>query len=142
MSLSVAEWCCRHLVLDEAGNHQHFEVRGAENVVDVLEDFNRAGVTDEVRVWGSQARKPGTLMGGLAWVVVNAPCAALWVMPNLSLARWFSRLQLSKLLKRSATTAGLVPAGRDRHKFAITKSLAWLPAAGGALRPAPPRLAS
>jgi phage terminase large subunit GpA-like protein len=114
---SVADWCCAHLVFDEAGCHRPFDVAGAEYVRDVLEDFSRAGVTDEVLVWGSQSRKTGTLMGGLAWVVVNAPCAALWVMPNLSLGRRFSRLRLSKLLRRSKATAWLVPAGRDRFKF-------------------------
>jgi DNA-directed RNA polymerase subunit RPC12/RpoP len=116
--LPPAEWCKRHLHFNEAGNRAPFSAAGAEYVCDVLNDFGNATVTDEVLVWGSQTRKTGTLMGGMAWTVVNDPCGTLWVMPSLTLAQKFARQRWMKMLKSSPITEPYIPTGAERHNFA------------------------
>jgi hypothetical protein len=120
---SVAEWCRQHLWFDEAGNHSPFATTGAEYVEDVLNDFSNIGVSDEVLVWGSQTRKTGTLMGGVAWALINDPCGFLWVMPSVELARKFSRQRWQKLIEASPATMALVPKGADRHDWATLEQV-------------------
>jgi hypothetical protein len=103
-------------MFDEAGNHRPFTLTGREFIRDILDDFASPAVADEALLMGSQSGKTSTLMAGLCWAVVENPGAALWIMPNLSLGRRFSRLRLGKLLRRSPGTAWLIPAGRDRFK--------------------------
>ena len=114
------DWCVENLVFDEAGNHGPFKLSGCEYIADVLDDFADPNITDEVLVWGSQTRKTGTLMGGVAWSVVNDPCGFLWVMPSMTLAGRFSRQRFQKLLKASAPTMELVPTGAARHDFSTS----------------------
>jgi hypothetical protein len=120
---SVADWCRQHLWFDEAGNHSPFSTTGAEYTSDVLNDFADIGVSDEVLVWGSQTRKTGTLMGGVAWALVNDPCGFLWVMPSVELARKFSRQRWQKLVEASPATMSLVPSGARRHSWATLEQV-------------------
>ena len=116
---TVAQWCARSLRFDESSNHGPFELAGHEYIADVLEDFARTDVQDEVLVWGSQTRKTGTLMGGVAWCILHDPCGFLWVMPSLGLARRFSRQRFARMLRRSEPTAALIPHGAGRHEFSM-----------------------
>ena len=120
---SVADWCEQHLIFDEAGNHGPFSTIGAEYTREVLEDFARSEVSDEVLVWGSQTRKTGTMIGGVAWCLVNDPCGFLWVLPNIDLARRFSRQRWKKLIERSAVTAELIPRGAKRHAWSTREQV-------------------
>lgn len=115
-----SDWCSEHLQFDEAGNHSPFSTHGHEYVIDVLNDFADPLITDEALVWGSQARKTGTMMGGVAWKIVNAPCSMLWVMPTMQLGRKFGRNRLGKLFKKSPCTAKLI-SDQDRHSFSTTE---------------------
>lgn len=115
---SVAEWCRKNLTFDEANNHGPFETAGREYVCEVLEDFKNASVSDEVLVWGSQSRKTGTLMGGMAWCLANDPCGTLWVMPSITLAKKFSRQRWRSLVEASDGTRHLIPTGAKRHDWA------------------------
>lgn len=120
---SVAEWCSHHLYFDEASYRGPFRTDGHEYWKEVLELWNRSDVSDVVLVAGSQTRKTGTLMGGVAWCLVNDPCGFLWVLPNKELARKVSRQRFSRMLKRSKPLAPMIPKGRDRHSFATLEML-------------------
>ncbi len=113
-----SKWCVESLVFDETDNHGPFRTAGCEYVVAPLDDFASTNITDEVLVWGSQTKKTGTLMGGAAFCAVNDPCGFLWVMPNIDLARKFSRQRWLPLLRASGPTRDLIPEGADRHDFA------------------------
>lgn len=119
-----AAWCVENLVFDEAGNHGPFRTAGCEYIVEVLNDFADANVTDEVLVWGSQSRKTGSLMGGVCWCVENDPSGFLWVMPSSTLAGKFSRQRLQKLMKASPAIAKHIPTqGMKRHDFATASMM-------------------
>lgn len=122
-TMSPSQWCCENLVFDEAGNHGPFRITGCEYVRDVLDDFARTDVADEVLVWGSQTRKTGTLMGGVSWAISNDPSGIFWVMPNRDLARRFSRQRFMPLLRASAPLARLIPSGADRHSFSTLEMI-------------------
>ena len=113
---SVAAWCRENLKFDEPENHGRFRTSGCEYVVDVLEDFANRRVRDEVLVWGTQTRKTGTLMGGMAWSMVNDPCGCLWAMPNISLAMKFARQRWLGML-RASLPEDMIPSGAERHDF-------------------------
>jgi Phage terminase large subunit (GpA) len=112
-----SDWCVENLSFDEASNHGPFSLSGCEYVREVLDDWARTDISDEVLVWGSQTRKTGTLMGGLLWAVENDPCGVLWVMPSIALARVFSKQRLKPMIEAS-TTARLIPVGSRRFNFA------------------------
>ena len=116
--LPPSDWCCQHLHFNESGNRAPFSANGSEYVLEVLNDFGDGTISDEVLVWGSQTRKTGTLMGGIAWTVINDPCACLWVMPSLTLAQKFARQRWLKMLKASPVCEPYIPAGAARHDFA------------------------
>lgn len=118
---SVTEWCCKNLRFDEAGNHGPFSVHGAEYTTDVLNDFSNPAISDEVLVWGSQTRKTGTLMGGVAWCIINDPCGFLWVMPSIKLARNFSRQRWQKLVESSISH--VLPTGAKRHNWSTLEQV-------------------
>lgn len=119
----VRDWCAAFLQFDEAGNHGPFRLIGCEYIGEVLDDFGDTSIADEVLVWGSQTRKTGTLMGGMAWSLCNDPCGALWVMPNRELAKKFSRQRWQKMLRASEPTKGLVPRGAQRHSFSTLEQI-------------------
>lgn len=116
-TMHPSEWCARNLVFDEPNNRGPFRISGNEYVVDVLNDFARVDVSDEVLVWGSQTRKTGTLMGGMAWCIENDPCGVLWVMPGRDLAGKFSRQRWMPMLRASEVTRRKIPTGANRHSF-------------------------
>ena len=118
---SVSEWCSKNLRFDEAGNHGPFTTHGAEYTTEVLNDFADHSISDEVLVWGSQTRKTGTLMGGVAWCVQNDPCGFLWVMPSIELARKFSRQRWQKLIENSIPD--VLPRGAKRHNWATLEQV-------------------
>jgi len=122
-TMSPSEWCRENLNFDEPNNHGPFRIAGAEYIRDVLDDFSLPDVSDIALVWGSQTRKTGTLMGGLAWSVVNDPCGVLWVMPNETLCRRFSRQRWQKLLRASSITLGMIPKGAERHTFSSLEQI-------------------
>jgi hypothetical protein len=112
-----SEWCEQNLHFDEDDNRGPFSFAGSEYCRDFVNDFARKGVTDSVAVFGSQTRKTGSIMGGVAWCAVNDPCGIFWVMPSMNLAQVFSRKRWMPMLKRSKATRDLIPTGRDRHDF-------------------------
>lgn len=112
-----ADWCCRSLRFDEPNNHGPFSLVGCEYNREPLNTFADDTITDLVMVYGSQAKKTGTLMGAAAWLCVNVGTRIFWVMPTLSLAQKFSRTRLMKMLRASDATRPLVPTGADRHDF-------------------------
>lgn len=118
-----SQWCVESLQFDEAGNHGPFSLVGSEYTAEVIDDFGRTDITDEVLVWGSQTRKTGSLMGGVAWCLANDPCGILWVMPTQPLAKRFSRQRWQKLLRRSEGTRGLIPSGAMRHNFSTLEQI-------------------
>lgn len=107
-----ADWCLENVRFDETSYRGPFVTSGAEYVIDVLNDFANTEINDEVLVWGSQTRKTGTLMGGVAWCLQNDPCGILWGMPNQDLARSFAENRWKRLLIISPGTAHLVPTPR------------------------------
>lgn len=120
---SPSEWAVKHFVFDEPNNHGPFRLSGNEYVADVLNDFARTDVADVALVWGSQTKKTGTLMAGLAWCLVNDPCGFLWVMPNETLARRFSRQRWQKALRVTEPTARMIPTGAARHTFSTLEQI-------------------
>jgi hypothetical protein len=120
---SPAEWAVENLVFDEAGNHGPFRTLGYEYVIEPLNDFANASVSDEVLVWGSQTHKTGTLMGGVAWSLCNDPCGFLWVMPSLDLARKFSGQRWKKMLEASDAIRPIIPTGGKRHDFSTMSQM-------------------
>src|SRR5574343_914756 len=120
---SPAEWCVANLTFDESSNHGPFSTVGCEYIIEPLNDFGDTKITDETLCWGSQTRKTGTLMGGMAWTLVNDPSGVLWVMPSVGLAQKFARQRWLKMLRRSEVTASLIPKGAERHDFATLVQL-------------------
>lgn len=120
---SPAEWATKNFVFDEPNNHGPFRMLGNEYVADVLNDFNRPGKTDFALVWGSQTKKTGTLMAGVAWRIVNDPCGMLWVMPNETLARRFSRQRLQKAFRATEPVLRLIPTGANHTHFSTLEML-------------------
>lgn len=119
-----ADWAIKHFVFDESNNHGPFRMSGNEYVADVLNDFNRQQTINDITlVWGSQTKKTGTLMAGLAWRIVNDPCGILWVMPNEILARRFSRQRLQKAFRATPPVANIIPAGALRAHFSTLEML-------------------
>lgn len=116
-TIRPSDWCCAELRFDETSYRGPFVLSGREYMIDVIDDFARDEVTDEVLVFGSQTGKTAGLMGGVAWCLKNDPCGFLWVMPNQDLARSFSENRWQKLLKASPGTADLIPTGAARHRF-------------------------
>lgn len=114
---SPSEWALNHFVFDEPNNHGPFRLAGNEYVRDVVDDFGRKDASDFALVWGSQSKKTGSLMAGLAWRIANNPCAALWVMPNEKLAKRFSRQRLQRAFRATEAIARLIPRGSARHSF-------------------------
>lgn len=112
-----SEWCCENLRFDEADNHGPFTVAGREYMIEPLDDFARTDIRDEVLVWGSQTRKTGTLMGGVAWSIVNDPSGVFWVMSIEKQAKKFSRNRWQKMLRASDATRELIPTKAARHNF-------------------------
>jgi hypothetical protein len=114
---SPSEWAVKHFQFDEPNNRGPFRLSGNEYVREVLNDFARTDINDEVLVWGSQTKKTGTLMAGLAWTVVNNPRGIMWAMPNENLAAKFSRQRLQAAFKVTAPVRALIPTGAARHSF-------------------------
>lgn len=111
------EWALRNFIFDEPNNHGPWKIAGNEYVRDIVDDFARKDRNDFAVVAGSQTKKTGSLMAGLAWRVVNDPCGVLWAMPNEKLAKRFSRQRWQKALRATEATARLIPRGNARHSF-------------------------
>lgn len=111
------EWALRNFEFDEPDNHGPFRLSGNEYVADVLNDFAKTEVSDVALVWGSQTKKTGTLMAGLAWCIINDPCAMLWAMPNTDLAEKFSQQRLQPAFRVTDPVNQLIPKGAARHRF-------------------------
>lgn len=125
---SPSEWAVKNFVFDEPDNHGPFRLSGNEYVADVLNDFAKPTISDIALVWGSQTKKTGTLMAGLAWCIVNDPCGMLWAMPNETLAQKFSQQRLQPAFRATDAVRRLIPTGVHRHSF---KSLSMM--MGGAI---------
>jgi len=112
---SVTDYCLAHLHFDEPGNRNPFSTEGAEYVREPLDSFADPEVSDGVLVFGSQARKTGTLMGGVAWVCDNDPARVVWVMAAEGQAQSFAETRWLPFLRRSPRLAVQLPSGSDRH---------------------------
>jgi hypothetical protein len=110
-------WCEENLRFDEDDNHGPFSFAGAEYCREIVDDFGRKDVNDSVNVFGSQTRKTGSLMGGVAWVLVKDPSGVTWFMPSIGLAGLFSRKRWMPMLRASEGTKDLIPRGAERHDF-------------------------
>jgi hypothetical protein len=114
---SPSDWCCENLRFDEPDNHGPFRMAGNEYNREPLDSFADQSITDRVMVYGSQAKKTGTIMGGGAYLSANDPCRIFWVMPSIGLAQKFSRTRLMPMLRASKGTKDLIPTGARRHDF-------------------------
>ena len=114
-----AEWCCANVEFDEEEYRGPFATKRAEYLIEPINDFANKTITDEVLCWGSQSKKTGLLMGGIAWTMRNDPSQVFWVMPTKELARLFSRKRLQTMLKKSRGTHELIPTGNRRHDFSL-----------------------
>lgn len=113
-----SEWCEKNLWFDEDDNRGPFTFSGSEYCRELVDDFGSVAVNDSVAVFGSQARKTGSLMGGVAWCLENDPCGMMWVFPNENLAAKFTKKRWIPMLKRSEVTRVLIPTkGTERYDF-------------------------
>lgn len=109
------EWALEHFRFDEAAYRGPFLISGAEYIREPLDDFADTSIRDEVLCWGSQAKKTGTLMAGVAWALMNDPGGIFWVMATRELARRLSTKRLQPALRK--TMPELIPRGSRRHDF-------------------------
>lgn len=115
--MTPAEWCCANLRFNEPTNSGAFTLSGCEYNREPLNSFADDNITDRVLVYGSQAKKTGTLMGAALWAVCNVMVRLFWVMPSISLAQKFSRTRLMPMCRVSRAVAPLIPVGQHRYDF-------------------------
>ena len=80
-----------------------------------MEAWRLPGVTECVLCWGSQTAKTTTLMAGAAWMLVEDPSPILWLLPNETLARSFSKTRWMAMLEDCPPAIAEFPS--DRHKL-------------------------
>ena len=119
----VAEWCRENLRFDEPNNNGPFATLGREYIVEPLNSWADDSVKDLVLVFGSQSGKTGMIMGGVAWMIINFPSRALWVMPGKELAQSFSETRWQPMLRASPSIACRIPTGAARHAFKKTQQM-------------------
>lgn len=112
-----ADWCCEHLHFSEPTNTGPFSLNGCEYNREPLNSFKDDSISDRVLVYGSQAKKTGTLMGGALWGTVRVGLRLFWVMPSITQAMKFSRTRLQPMCHASKPVARLIPTGTRRHDF-------------------------
>lgn len=79
-----------------------------------MEAWKDPSVSECTLCWGSQTAKTTTLMAGLAWLIDNEPCPALWLMPTENLARSFSKSRWLPMLEDSPAMVSHFPADKDK----------------------------
>jgi Phage terminase large subunit (GpA) len=89
----VWRWLEQHTYLDEkeTANPGQYSTKLTPYVREPMDCFGDRSVTDLTLCWGTQTSKSLTLRGGMAYRIVNDPCAMLWVMPNTDLAKSFAQ---------------------------------------------------
>lgn len=79
-----------------------------------MECWKDSSVSECTLCWGSQTAKTTTLMAGLAWLIDNEPCPALWLMPTENLARSFSKSRWLPMLEDAPAMVAHFPSDRDK----------------------------
>lgn len=79
-----------------------------------MECWKDSSVSEMTLCWGSQTAKTTTLMAGLAWLIENEPCPALWLMPTENLARSFSKSRWLPMLEDCPALVSRFPTDRDK----------------------------
>lgn len=99
-----------------------FRVAFTPYVKEVLECFHDRSVTDLTLCWGSQTAKTTCIMIGVAYRLDNDPSPTLWVLPNLDLAKTFSRNRWQVMVDDCIPLKAQKPQGANaRHLYKTTE---------------------
>lgn len=123
---SPSDWC-EHDLPDgrtplwipagQASQPGPFSFAGREYAKVIVDFFSMPGARDLAACFGSQLGKTFALMAGLSAKLVRDACAAIWAMPNASLARGFSNERWMPFVEASAALVDFIPRGAKRHRW-------------------------
>lgn len=113
---SVVEWAEENLVLTQRQTESPgpFRTSNRPYMREPMNNWRDPQVRETVLCWGSQTAKTTTIMAGLAWLIVNQPSPALWLMPNADLARSFSKGRWQPMLSDCPAAVSKFPDDRDK----------------------------
>ncbi|MEA3207880.1 MAG: hypothetical protein QOE70_937 [Chthoniobacter sp.] len=119
--LQVWEWAEENIYLSERTSALpgRFSTVLTPYIREPLQAYADKSVTDLVLCFGTQTAKTTVVMVGTAYRIVNDPTPTLWVMPNLELAKSFSKTRWQPMVNDCAPLAEQKP--DDRHLFGTTE---------------------
>jgi len=118
--LFVYQWGETNIVLSERQSQYPgpFSSLLTPYVREPLECFSiGSGVHDLTMCFGAQTSKTTTVMIGVAFREVQAPCPCLWIMPTEPNARSFSETRWQPMVDDCAPLAAMKPGNSDRYKL-------------------------
>ena len=109
-TLQVWEWAEENIYLSERTSALpgRFSTVLTPYIREPLQAYADKSVTDLVLCFGTQTAKTTVVMAGTAYRIVNDPTPTLWVMPNLELAKSFSKTRWQPMVNDCA------PSGRAK----------------------------
>lgn len=89
----VWRWVEENTYLDEkeTANPGQYSTKLTPYVREPMDCYGDRAITDLTLCFGTQCAKSTILRAGMAYRLVNDPCAAMWVMPNTDLAKSFAQ---------------------------------------------------
>ncbi|MEA3207672.1 MAG: hypothetical protein QOE70_729 [Chthoniobacter sp.] len=117
----VSEWAEEHIYLSERSSALpgKFSTQLTPYIREPLQAYADRSITDMALCFGTQTAKTTIIMVGTAYRIVNDPTPTLWVMPNIDLAKSFSKTRWQPMVNDCPPLALQKP--DDRHLFGTTE---------------------
>ncbi len=119
-SVRPSEWARRNIVMppSEQRGVGPLTWTGREFAIEPLDSIADPMISDVALCFGSQVGKTVIVMCGVAYIIANDPRGILWALPDITLARNFSKRRWMPLVEASKELKRHVPTGKKRHDWA------------------------
>src|SRR4030095_8223041 len=118
--LQVWQWAEENIYLSERTSELpgRFSTLLTPYIREPLQAYADKNVTDLALCFGTQTAKTTIVMVGTAYRIVNDPTPTLWVLPNLDMAKSFSKTRWQPMVEDCPPPPEQKP--KDRHLFGTT----------------------
>lgn len=119
-SVRPSEWARQNIVMppSEQRGVGPLTWTGREFAIEPLDSIADPMISDVALCFGSQVGKTVIVMCGVAYIIANDPRGILWALPDITLARNFSKRRWMPLVEASKELKRHVPTGKKRHDWA------------------------
>ncbi len=119
-TVKPSEWAAQNIVLpaSEQRGVGPLTWAGREFAIEPLDAIANPMISDIALCFGSQIGKTVIVMCGNAYVIENDPRGILWALPDINLARNFSKRRWMPLVEACAPLARKIPTGKKRYDWA------------------------